>query len=69
MVGSFAAFIIYIAFFVFLIWMGVRILHRTGFSGWWIILMFVPLVNVIMFWIFAFIRWPNQTTTIDNIIQ
>ena len=35
-----------------------RILKRTGHSGWWALLMFVPLVNFIALWVFAFTRWP-----------
>jgi uncharacterized membrane protein YhaH (DUF805 family) len=37
---------------------GVRILRRTGHSGWWVLLWFVPLVNILALWIFAFARWP-----------
>jgi uncharacterized membrane protein YhaH (DUF805 family) len=36
----------------------VRILHRTGHSGWWVLLVFVPLANIIAIWVFAFVRWP-----------
>jgi hypothetical protein len=36
----------------------VRIVQRTGYSGWWILTMFIPVVNFVMFWVFAFVRWP-----------
>jgi len=36
----------------------IRILRRTGLSGWWFLTMFVPIVNLIMIWVFAFARWP-----------
>lgn len=36
----------------------VIILRRTGHSGWWVLLWFVPLVNLVMLWVFAFARWP-----------
>ena len=36
----------------------VRIVRRTGHSGWWILAMFVPVLNFIMLWVFAFARWP-----------
>jgi uncharacterized membrane protein YhaH (DUF805 family) len=36
----------------------VRILQRTGHSGWWAILWMVPFVNLIALWIFAFAKWP-----------
>ena len=35
-----------------------RILHRAGRSAWWTILAFVPLLNLIFLWVFAFSRWP-----------
>lgn len=35
-----------------------RIIRRAGFSGWWILVMFVPVVNLIMLWVFAFVEWP-----------
>ncbi|CAB3757386.1 hypothetical protein B7G54_08290 [Burkholderia puraquae] len=36
----------------------VRIVRRTGHSGWWILTMFVPVLNFVMLWVFAFVRWP-----------
>lgn len=41
----------------------VKVLNRVGFSGWWSILWFVPLVNLIALWIFAFARWPIDEPT------
>jgi hypothetical protein len=35
------------------------ILHRAGRSRWWTVLAFVPLLNLIGLWVFAFTRWPN----------
>ena len=36
-----------------------RILGRIGFSPLWSIVIFVPLVNLIALWIFAFTDWPG----------
>ncbi|HZZ69322.1 MAG TPA: hypothetical protein VFE18_14205 [Phenylobacterium sp.] len=36
------------------------ILRRAGFSGWWVVLWFVPLVNLAAIWFFAMARWPGQ---------
>jgi hypothetical protein len=47
---------------LFIVLVGVpvaNILHRAGRSRWWIILAFVPFVNLIGLWVFAFTRWPN----------
>lgn len=35
-----------------------RIISRTGHSGWWSLLAFVPMLNWIFIWVFAFVRWP-----------
>jgi hypothetical protein len=40
---------------VFPVW---RIISRTGHSGLWSLLMFIPLVNIVALWIFAFAGWP-----------
>jgi hypothetical protein len=34
------------------------ILHRTGHSRWWTVIAFIPLINLIGLWVFAFSRWP-----------
>ena len=35
-----------------------NILRRSGHSAWWTILAFIPLVNLVCLWVFAFARWP-----------
>lgn len=59
--GSLLALVISLAIF----YPYVRVLRRAGFSGWWFLLMFVPVVNVIMIWVFAFVKWPavDRTTS------
>jgi len=37
------------------------ILARVGHSPWWALLVFVPLVNFVALWVFAFGRWPAST--------
>ncbi len=36
----------------------VKILQKAGYSGWWCLILFVPLVNIIMIYVFAFANWP-----------
>jgi hypothetical protein len=36
-----------------------QILKRTGFHPAWVLVIFVPLVNLIFLWIFAFSSWPK----------
>jgi hypothetical protein len=52
--------VLIISFFAFLIYIIplIKIIRKAGYSGWWVLLAFVPLVNLVMFWVFAFSRWP-----------
>jgi hypothetical protein len=36
----------------------VIIIQKAGYSGWWCLIMLVPIVNIIMLWVFAFSDWP-----------
>ena len=36
----------------------VKILQKAGYSGWWCLILLVPLVNIIMIYVFAFADWP-----------
>lgn len=37
-----------------------RIVSKAGYSGAFSLLSCVPVLNVIMLWVFAFSTWPNQ---------
>jgi len=37
-----------------------RIITKAGFSGAWTLLTFVPVLNFIMLWVFAFSTWPRD---------
>jgi hypothetical protein len=37
----------------------VMIIRKAGYNGFWVLLLFVPLVNIIMLWVFAFAKWPS----------
>ncbi|MER1968517.1 hypothetical protein [Castellaniella sp. GW247-6E4] len=34
------------------------ILGKAGYSKLWVIVAFIPMVNLIALWIFAFAKWP-----------
>jgi hypothetical protein len=38
------------------------VVKKAGFSRWWSLLLIVPLVNLIMVWVFAFMKWPAEKT-------
>ncbi len=37
-----------------------QVLKRTGFSRAWVLILFVPLVNLVFLWIYAFTSWPVE---------
>ncbi len=49
---------IYLAFLVIGIIAAVKIVTKAGYSGWWILITFVPLVGAIFVLVFAFSKWP-----------
>jgi uncharacterized membrane protein YhaH (DUF805 family) len=36
----------------------IRILHRMGYSGWWVLILLIPFGGFVALWILAFSRWP-----------
>lgn len=54
----------YLVFFVF--WIGVvaiplwRIATRAGYPGVVSLLLWIPLLNIVFLWLFAFMKWPNE---------
>ncbi|MDR5853570.1 hypothetical protein P9239_16255 [Caballeronia sp. LZ062] len=50
--------LIVIVFCVLTIYPYVRIVKRTGHSGWWVLTGLLLIVNFVMLWVFAFARWP-----------
>lgn len=59
--------IVFLLFFlpilVLLWWSIVRIIRRAGYSGWWALVMLVPVVNIVFIWIFAFSKWPRHRSS------
>jgi hypothetical protein len=41
-----------------IVWPYSRVLSRLGFSPWLGVLVFVPVVNIIALWLFAYAKWP-----------
>ena len=37
-----------------------RIVSKAGFHGAFALLMLVPVVNIVMLWVFAFVKWPVE---------
>jgi hypothetical protein len=47
-----------IPLYAVMIWAYVRIIQKAGYSGWNVLWGLVPIVNIIMFFVFAFGDWP-----------
>lgn len=50
--------IVYLAVLVLSIVAWVKIVTKAGYSGWWVLVTFVPVLNFVMMLVFAFSRWP-----------
>jgi hypothetical protein len=55
---SIAHFVIGLIVLVVLLFPIIKILQKAGYSGWWVLLWFVPIGNIVALWIFAFADWP-----------
>ena len=49
--------LVYVSIIVVPFW---RILSKAGYSGALSILAIVPLVNIVLLWVFAFSKWPIE---------
>src|SRR5262249_13656538 len=50
--------LVYLAIAVIAIIAWVKILNKAGYSGVWVLVGLVPIVNIVMFLVFAFADWP-----------
>ena len=41
------------------LWLASRVLERTGYSPWLALLGLIPLVNIVLLWVFAWADWPR----------
>lgn len=53
-------------YILFCLWLGYRILEKAGFDGRWTMILLVPIVNIIMIWVFAFSPWKNLPSNIEK---
>ena len=45
-------------FIVFMLVPAWKIVTKAGYNGAWAIVGVVPLLNIVMLWVFAFSKWP-----------
>jgi hypothetical protein len=51
----------YLVVAIMLLWAWTRILAQAGYSRWWSLLAFVPVVDIAMFFVFALREWPVRS--------
>jgi hypothetical protein len=56
-IWHFAILLFWIGLFVVPVW---RIVAKAGFAGPLSLLAFIPIVNVVLLWVFAFSKWPVE---------
>jgi hypothetical protein len=59
-VGIAIAVIISVAFLLVFVVAYIKIITRAGYSGWWVLIILVPIANIVMLLIFAYKEWPIQ---------
>ena len=52
---------VYLVFAILLVLAWVRIVSQAGYSRWWVLLGFIPVVNLVMFFLFALREWPVRS--------
>ena len=48
-----------ITYIVFILWLGSKILDKAGLPKEMTFCLLIPIINLIMIWVFAFSKWPN----------
>ena len=56
---DFLWYVLLIISIVFTLWLGYRILEKAGFDGKLVLLLLVPVLNIMMLWVFAFKKWST----------
>lgn len=36
------------------------VIRKSGHNPWWVVLTFIPFVNILAIWVFAFAPWPAE---------
>ena len=61
--GSVVHWLWFIAVIAIVVYPAGRILSRIGFSPFWSIVIFIPVLNLIALWVLAFADWPKEEQT------
>ncbi len=56
-------------FILFILWLGSKILEKAGLDRKWVFCLLIPVINIIMIWVFAFTKWPNLNSHVKQDIN
>ncbi len=59
-------FLILPVFIFFTLWLGSRILNKAGLDKKWVFCLLIPIINILMIWVFAFSVWPNLKDDVEQ---
>ena len=51
---------------IFSLFLSRSIVKKAGYSGWWALTVIIPLINIIMIWVFSFVKWPAESGLLPN---
>ncbi len=53
-----ALIVVFALLFVVMVTAYTNVISRAGYSRWWILILFVPVVDIVMILVFCFKEWP-----------
>lgn len=59
-------YVLVLIFSIFILWLGAKILDKAGFDKRWVLCLLIPVVNIIMIWVFAFSHWPKSNDDVEK---
>ncbi len=60
MLGLYLLNVLFVAWIVMAIFGPIAV--KAGYSKWYALLMLVPYINIVVVWVFAFSKWPSQSS-------
>ncbi len=56
-------------FIIFTLWLGSKILEKAGLEKKWVFCLLIPVINILMIWVFAFSNWPGLKDGVEQDIN
>jgi len=52
-------FFLLVVYALIILWLGSKIMEKAGLKKWNVLFLLIPVINIIMIWMFAFQHWSN----------